>query len=1240
MRSISNISRARRTWALAAAAIVVAAGLFQTLRASVPQVATGTWVAAPAFGDIPIGAAAAVLADGRLIVAGGRASDGTPLAEVNIYDATAGTWQRAGQLTRARSALAVAALEDGRVLIAGGRTSDAVTSSIEIYDPATGESREVGVMTLPRANHAAAALKDGRVLIAGGTDGSAPLATAELFDPQTNTSAPTSGLRVARRDLSATMLLDGHVLIAGGNDGTNDLAMAEIYDAALNTFYETEWMNQPRSGHVAIRLPNSNTVLVAGGRSNGTMLKSAEQYAHWSESWLRFDPEMAVGRIGAIAAPTTADNVVTVGGGGDSSAEYYGYATVKTDKDDYAPGETVTITGSGWQPGETVQLKISEDADTHYDFLYQATADEQGNIVNTEFYPRDDETFHHIGVRFYLSATGAASQAQSTFTDAVNLQSVSVGAQTPGAVNSGISATYNPVTIGLNGNGNTGCTITLSVSGLPTGATAVWGTNPVTSTGANKTTTLRIDTTGTGPARTPEGTHTFTVQASAPGVSGGQGCNGGTVSTSATLIVDNTAPTVTIDQAAAQADPAITSPIDFTVAFSEAVSGFANADVALSGTAGATTAVVTGGPTTYNVAVSGMSGSGTVVASIAAGAAQDAAGNLSTASTSTDNTVTFTPCTAASVTTQPTSQTVTYGQNATFTAAAGGTPTPTVQWQVKVGDAAFTDVPGETSTTLTVTKPPVSATGNQYRAVFTNTCSGTQIVNSNPATLTVNAKLITVTPNGGQSKVFGASDPTLTFTSNPALESGDSFTGALGRAAGEDVGTYAITLGTLSAGSNYSLSLGGTVTFAVTPKPVAIMPDAGQSKVFGASDPTLTFTNDGGLAAGAFTGALSRVAGEDVGTYAITLGTLTAGDNYSLSLTGAVTFAVMPKPVVITPDAGQSKVFGAADPTLTFTPSAALEEGDSFSGAPDRAIGENVGFYGIGLGTLSAGSNYTLSLAATVVNFEITRRTISVKADDQSKTYGDADPTLTYSITSGSLVGTDTFGGALTRAAGESVGHYAINQGTLALSTNYTLNFTAGDFEITRRPITVTADPKSKILGATDPPLTYEVSGTLVLGDAFSGALTRAAGEAVGTYPIQQGTLTLGGNYNISFVSNNLTISYGVCLLYDNTKSHKKGSTVPIKLYLCNVSGGDVSAAGIGVQATTLTYEGSGASPLVEDSGNANADNNFRFDATLGPSGGYIFNLSTKGFGTSGTYKLYFSVNESSPTYWVAFMVR
>ena len=117
---------------------------------------------------------------------------------------------------------------------------------------------------------------------------------------------------------------------------------------------------------------------------------------------------------------------------------------------------------------------------------------------------------------------------------------------------------------------------------------------------------------------------------------------------------DTTSPTVTINQDAAQADPTTNSPINFTVVFSEPVTGFETGDVTLGGTAGATTAVVSaasGDGTVYNVAVSGMTQSGTVTATVAAGKAQDGAGNPNLASTSTDNTVTFTvPVTPLTVT--------------------------------------------------------------------------------------------------------------------------------------------------------------------------------------------------------------------------------------------------------------------------------------------------------------------------------------------------------------------------------------------------------------------------------------------------------------------------------------------------------------------------------------------------------------------------------------------------------------
>src|SRR5207248_3819690 len=111
----------------------------------------------------------------------------------------------------------------------------------------------------------------------------------------------------------------------------------------------------------------------------------------------------------------------------------------------------------------------------------------------------------------------------------------------------------------------------------------------------------------------------------------------------------------------------------------------------------------------------------------------------------------------------------------------------------------------------------------------------------------------------------------------------------------------------------------------------------------------------------------------------------------------------------------------------------------------------------------------------------------------QDKVFGHADPTLTFTISHGSLVGSNAFSGALTRASGENVGSYAIALGTLTLGSNYELSLVSDEFAITARPITVTADAgQSKVYGDADPTFTYHVtSGSLVDGDAFTGALAR-----------------------------------------------------------------------------------------------------------------------------------------------------
>jgi nitrogen fixation protein FixH len=120
--------------------------------------------------------------------------------------------------------------------------------------------------------------------------------------------------------------------------------------------------------------------------------------------------------------------------------------------------------------------------------------------------------------------------------------------------------------------------------------------------------------------------------------------NGNAASSSSDNTVTYVAPplTVTLNQASTQADPTAVAPVRFTVVFSRPVTDFTAADVTLSSTApGILTKTVTGSGTTYEVAVSGMTGTGTITANLPAGTARDAIGNANTAATSVDNTVSF-----------------------------------------------------------------------------------------------------------------------------------------------------------------------------------------------------------------------------------------------------------------------------------------------------------------------------------------------------------------------------------------------------------------------------------------------------------------------------------------------------------------------------------------------------------------------------------------------------------------------
>ncbi|HEX6185971.1 MAG TPA: hypothetical protein VFZ44_18930, partial [Pyrinomonadaceae bacterium] len=128
----------------------------------------------------------------------------------------------------------------------------------------------------------------------------------------------------------------------------------------------------------------------------------------------------------------------------------------------------------------------------------------------------------------------------------------------------------------------------------------------------------------------------------------------------------------------------------------------------------------------------------------------------------------------------------------------------------------------------------------------------------------------------------------------------------------------------------------------------------------------------------------------------------------------------------------------------------------------------------------------------------------------------------------------------------------------------------------------------------------------------------------VGAKTFTVNTTDEAGNQTTKSV--NYTVGYKLEPLYEVEQVHRAGSTVPVKLQLFDVAGANLSSADLAVRALGVSLISTETYGPVADAGNANPDGGFRFDPTLGETGGYIFNLKTTGL-TTGTYVLRFRVS-------------
>jgi N-acetylneuraminic acid mutarotase len=304
---------------------------------------TGTWSATGAMATPRSQHTATLLANGKVLVAGGLCQRGTPrcplgaLASAELYDPRTGTWTATGSMTTERYLHTATLLKDGSVLVTGAEHNDGILASAEIYDPAAGKWTATGSMITARTQQMATLLPGGKVLVVGGVGPISPtehdlLASAELFDPGTGKWTATGSLITRRAwGATATLLRDGHVIVVGG-DGPGDpvLASAELYDPTGGSWTATGSLITARDLFMSTLLADGK-VLVAGGFQGSdatgfTFIESAELFDPKTGSWTHAG-DITVPRI-MLTATLLADGRVLVAGGlladgVTSSAELY-----------------------------------------------------------------------------------------------------------------------------------------------------------------------------------------------------------------------------------------------------------------------------------------------------------------------------------------------------------------------------------------------------------------------------------------------------------------------------------------------------------------------------------------------------------------------------------------------------------------------------------------------------------------------------------------------------------------------------------------------------------------------------------------------------------------------------------------------------------------------------------------------------------------------------------------------------
>ncbi len=1196
---------------------------------------TGSWSAAAGMNSPRSHQSCAVLQDGRVLVAGGTTSGGGITNSAEIYDPSADSWAQAGVMNDARSGATASVLQDGRVLIAGGQSSGGALNTLEIFDPNSGNFSNAGTMSSPRQDHAAAVLSDGRVLIAGGSsDGTNALPTTDIYDPQAGSVSAGPAMSTPRARHTATTLLDGTVIVIGGSDGTNDLASAEFFDPAANNFNAASSLATARSKHSAFLLPNNNEVLVVGGQSAGTDLASAEVYIPWQKAF-QATGAMATPRSNATgAALTKVDGRLLIAGGSSTSAELYGFATVKTDAADYPPGTTVSITGSGWQPGETVTLTLVESPliDTHGPFT--TVADAFGNISDSSFVT----DAHDLNIRFYLTAAGSQSQAQHTFTDASNnsgsgTMTVSPNSATAGSTGNSFTFTFATETgkdLTVTGSqvsvqipagwttpqnttrGNPGFVSVANVTcaGAPTIASVTGGLITININCAKNGQSFTLSYAGGGTkvtAPTTAGTSTFTAQAKDGGNAAASIATQPVVTVNpaaASKLVFGQQPT---SSAAGQAiSPAVTVQIQDQ--FGNLTTSTASVTIAIgnnpsSGTlSGTTTVAAVNGTATFNNLSIDKAGTGYTLTTSSAGltGAASNAFNITVGTatklvfgTQPSNTTAVSSITpAVTMQVQDAGGNVVTGSTASITIAIGtnpssGTLSGTTTVNAVSGVATFSNLSiDKAGTGYTLTASSSGLTGatssafNITAGAATKLAFGTQPSNTAAGASITPAVTVQVQDAGGNLVTTSTASITVAIGTNPGS---GTLSGTTTQNAVNGIATFSgISINKI--GTGYTLTANSTGLTQATSTAFNITPGAATQLVFG-QQPTNT------------------VAGASISP-AVTVQVEDANGNVVTASTASITVAIGANPGGGT--LSGTKTVNAVSGVATFS----------------------------GLSIDKTGTGYTLTAAstgltgATSSSFNITPGAASKLVFSQQPTNTTAAQTITPAVTvqvqdansnlvttsSASItvaIGTNPGSGTLsgTKVAGASSGIATFNDLSInKAGTGYTLTASGtGLTGATSSTFNITAGAAAQLAFSQQP--TNTVAGSSIT-PAVAVQIQDASGNVVTTSTTSI-TAAIATNPSGGTLSGSKTVSASAGIAtFSNLSIDKAGSGYTLSASSTGLTGATSSAFNITpASATKFVVTGSG----TQTAGNGNTltitavDNFGNTDTNFGPNVSLMF---------------------------------